>query len=337
LVFFTVTNSDFTRSHHGILRQNPRQTDNIEDSRDAELSTFALREAPSLTKPEVYDICTGDKETVFIHLRRVGGTTMLRFLKRGIQKHMCPKYHNIHHVETYVRTFGQHESWCLEKEFFSKDPLTRPLLIINLRDPLDRMWSLYSLENRYYGKVGFKNTDLPNSSSPIWDKPPEKYFTEFPDNFYVRVLCCSNNEGRLLEEKIGLSHLSRAKKVLEHEIGIIAIMEWFWDPRFTHYLHSTLNTRRVLPFGCFHKSFDMAEGQRELLGKIRFTDPAFEETWKRKNSLDFELYDFARRLSWSRIKLFWNVSNGDLLPLAREPPVSNYGEWKGEALNRQCV
>jgi len=197
------------------------------------------------------------------------------------------------------------------------------------------MWSLYNFEERYQRAVGFHRSDLQNSSSPVWVEPPEKFFTEYPDNFYVRVLCCNNNHARLLEEKIGRSHLSRAMKVLEHEIGIIAILEWFEDPRWMHYLYSTFNTTGVLPFECFQKTFGMTEGQRELLGKITFTDPAFEETWKRNNSLDLELYYYARRLSWSRIMLFWNVSNGELLPLVRAPRVSNYDKWKGKALDRR--
>jgi len=333
-IFLTLTNFDFARSSR---RDCPhlRRADTEESQRDAELSTFQLREAPSLTTPVVYDVCSEEKETIlFIHLRRGGGTTMVYFLK-GIQKYMCHGDHMIHHVETYLGSFGKDRCWSLEREFLLKEPAIRPVTVINLRDPFERMWSLYNFEQRYTRTVGFRKDSLQNSSSPVWIEPPEKHFKKYPDNFYVRVLCCANNKGKLLEEKIGRSHLSRAMKVLEHEIGIIAIFEWFQDPRFTHYLYSTLNTTKVLPYECFRYSFDMADGQRDLLGKIRFTDPVFEETWRRNNSFDFELYHFARRLAWHRVMLFWNVTNGELLPLVLEPRVSNYDEWKEKALERQ--
>jgi len=75
-------------------------------------------------------------------------------------------------------------------------------------------------------------------------------------------------------------------KVLEHEFGLIAIMEWYSDPRFQHYLYSTLNiSKEIKPFGCYQKVFGMKrKGLQDILGVIQFLDPEFEENWKKRNS-----------------------------------------------------
>lgn len=259
---------------------------------------------------------------------------MVHFLERGLARKECgSRRHMIHRVETYVHGFGRPSCWSLQQEFKLQEPASRRLAVMNLRDPLERMWSLYNFEQRYKRTIGWNRNTLQNSSSPVWVVSPEKYFEMYPDNFYVRVLCCANNKGTLMTEteKLGLSHLERAKQVLEHEVGIIGICEWYADPRFQHYLYSTLNLTKVKSFECFRQSFDMAAGQKEVLGKIEFADPEFEDHWRKKKTLDFQLYLFARRLAWQRASLFWDSKSGELLPVINEPRVSKYSEWTEDA------
>jgi len=322
-VILMLTSLIWSNSHGKECLPPPRE------GSEAELSTFTLRKAPSLTKPVVYDAC---KQTIFLlHFRRGGGTTLLRFLQKGIERSLCKSHKSIvNHFETYENFFHKY-CWSLETVFLESPP-PRPVTVVNLRDPFERMISMYNFEKRYARSVGFEHRTLPKSASPVWVDPPEKFFERYPDNFYVRVLCCANNHRNLLAEKIGRSHLSRAMKVLEHEVGIIAIFEWFGDPRFKHYLYSTLNATTIVPFECFEFSYDMDEKHRSVLGKIKFTDPEFEESWRKNNSLDYELYYFARRLAWQRLQVFWNVSNGELFSFVREPRGSNDNKWKVGAL-----
>jgi len=299
------------------------------DSNDVELTEFKLRDVPSETTAVIYDVCS-HSVILHIHLRRGGGTTLRTFFNKGVVKKQCKKSVTVQTVEAYLHIFKL-DHWSLEEEFGQKDPTQRPLSVINLRDPMMRLWSLYNFEFRYKkGYVGFHPEHLPTDSSPVWiNNSPQEFFTWYPDNFYVRVLCCKGDQQ--LIGKVGANHLSRAMEVLEHEFGVITILEWYMDPRFQHYLYSTLNiSKEVKPFECYVRSYAMQAGQKDLLGVIQFVDPVFVESWKKLNSLDYELFRYAQKLVWRRVLQFWNESNGKLLPVDREPRSLKFPIWTEE-------
>jgi len=290
---------------------------------DAEITSFALRDAPREDIPVIYNICSKEGRSVlFIHLRRAGGTSLINFLDHGVGEEQCHRKDMIRRVETYLHIFHRKDgAWSLEDEFGSIETSRRPLSVFNIRDPMKRMWSMYNFEKRWDRSVGFGRESLPTNSSPIYFSSPQGFFQSYPDNFYVRVLCC---KGMQMEKKVGGPHLARAKAVLEHEFGIVPILEWFSDPRFQHYLYSTLDARKTRPFECYLRSFDMFPGQKDLLGVVKFENPAFETIWRNRNNLDFELFRFAKRLTWRRMIPFWNRTNGELVPFGREFPVVNW-------------
>jgi len=290
---------------------------------DAEMTSFALRDAPREDIPVIYDACSKEgKSVLFIHLRRAGGTSLINFLDHGLGVEQCHRKDMIQRVETYLHIFHRKDgAWSLEDSFGSIEPSFRPLSLFNIRDPMKRMWSMYNFEKRWGRSVGFGQESLPTNSSPIYFSKPEGFFQSYPDNFYVRVLCC---KGYQMDKKVGISQLARAKEVLEHEFGVVTILEWFSDPRFQHYLYSTLAARKTRPFECFVNSFDMYPGQKDLLGEIKFENPTFETIWRNRNYLDFELFRFAKALTWRRMLPFWNRTNGELLPFGREFPVVDW-------------
>jgi len=76
----------------------------------------------------------------------------------------------------------------------------------------------------------------------------------------------------------------------------------------------------------------MLAEQREVLGLIKFLDPDFEEAWIKNNSFDYELFRFAQKLSRQRVSNFWNLTNGELLPLVREPGSAINHSWTKKSL-----
>merc|ERR1719419_1241105 len=59
-------------------------------SKVLELTAYDLRETPSETTPEIYDVCNEtDPGVLFVHLRRAGGATLNQFLVQGVGFEHC--------------------------------------------------------------------------------------------------------------------------------------------------------------------------------------------------------------------------------------------------------
>jgi len=129
-----------------VSRETTPVENNVLGSNNLNLTVYKLRNPPNMAKPVIYDICS-QKMLLHIHLRRGGGSTLHKFLKLGLRRN-CRKRISVRKVETFINYVWK-KLWSLEEEFGQKEPDQRPFSVINLRDPMIRMWSLYNFEGRY--------------------------------------------------------------------------------------------------------------------------------------------------------------------------------------------
>jgi len=238
---------------------------------------------------------------LFLHVHKAGGTEMrLGFVEKKFPKdgYKCEIIESYGHSYAKLSRLSKKNGLTAIGELMQRKP-GNYFSFTSLRDPTQRILSQYDFEMRWDGQYG-----RPKHSNALWNTSPEKHLHNF-------IL----NKGKVIDRFMGLNHYTRwfgcertgckitqdvfnnALKTL-NSLDFILITEWYDDNRTATMLRSFWNMPKLK---IRHRAFRHYIRDR---GKIKGVDPRIVERLRCLNQWDHRLYDYAKSLSYLRLKTF---------------------------------
>jgi hypothetical protein len=220
------------------------------------------------------------KKVHLLHMRKAGGTTARHVLKR-----IC---------DVYNLPFSASEGWPMSHGAIDDDTF----VVINMRSPLERIFSLYNAEGRWRRQSGERATvdfsDWVNGreqcrkkiSIPLWN---------YVSNHYVRSLCDNSQSDKRSADDIRTREISNEdyKKAVVGlmRVDMVMICEWLNDDFHRRYLSARLLGRDDGLISLPHNNQTARKHNYDVRRELNDQD---RERILAANLMDLELYRFAR-------------------------------------------
>ncbi|MFC3886617.1 sulfotransferase family 2 domain-containing protein [Bacillus songklensis] len=218
-----------------------------------------------------------NKTLIYLHIPKTGGQTLKAIIKKQYPNDKVWRFHKDGKTKQLVRDPDQYLCLIGHRNFGIHRHLNKPSTYITmLRDPIERVISIY-----YYL--------LRSPGHNLYNKVKDISFGDFV--FDKRFQRQTENLQTLFISGTSSNDLSTAKNNLREYFSVVGIMERFDESLFL----------MSQEFGWENIEYEKKNVTQNRPSREQFPKEVID-TLKKKNELDFELYEYGKELFEEKLK-----------------------------------